>query len=67
MSAFGDDDNNDNIDDAGVNVNLIPDVDPFTLTTIGFAAIAFNFFVLANSGDGGIGSLVARMINFFSD
>jgi hypothetical protein len=31
-----------------VNVNLIPDVDAFTLTAVGFGLIAFNFFVLAN-------------------
>jgi hypothetical protein len=47
-----------------VNVN-IPDVDPLTLTAVGFGLIAFNFFVLANSGDGGIGGVVARIINFF--
>ncbi len=47
-----------------VNVN-IPDVDPLTLTAIGFGLIAFNFFVLANAGDGGISGVVARIINFF--
>jgi hypothetical protein len=47
-----------------VNVN-IPDVDPLTLTAVGFGLIAFNFFVLANSGDGGIGGVVARIINYF--
>jgi hypothetical protein len=46
-----------------VNVN-IPDVDPLTLTAIGFGLIAFNFFVLANAGDGGISGVVARIINF---
>ena len=35
-------------DDKNVNVNLIPDVDSVTLTTIGFGLIAFNFFVLGN-------------------
>jgi hypothetical protein len=47
-----------------VNVN-IPDVDPLTLTAVGFGLIAFNFFVLANSGDGGVGGVVARIINYF--
>lgn len=37
-----------NNDDDKVNVNLIPDVDAFTLTAVGFGLIAFNFFVLAN-------------------
>jgi hypothetical protein len=34
--------------DKDVNVNLIGDVDSFTLTAVGFGLIAFNFFVLAN-------------------
>jgi hypothetical protein len=46
-----------------VNVNLLPDIDPVTLTAIGFALIAFNFFVLGNMGDGGISGVVARIIN----
>jgi hypothetical protein len=46
-----------------VNVNLIPDIDPITVTAIGFALIAFNFFVLGNMGDGGIAGVVARIIN----
>jgi hypothetical protein len=37
-----------NRDDDKVNVNLIDDVDSFTLTAVGFGLIAFNFFVLAN-------------------
>jgi len=49
-----------------VKVNIIPDVDPVTLTAIGFALIAFNFLVFANLGDGGIGSFVARMINTYN-
>jgi len=49
-----------------VNVNLVPDVDSFTLTAVGFGLIAFNFFVFANMGDAGIGGLVARIINAFS-
>ena len=46
-----------------VNVNLIPDVDPVTLTALGFGLIAFNFLVLGNLGDGGIGGIVATIIN----
>lgn len=46
-----------------VNVNLVDDVDSFTLTAIGFALIAFNFLVFANMGDAGIGGIVARIIN----
>mmetsp|Transcript_25889 Transcript_25889/g.54714 ORF Transcript_25889/g.54714 Transcript_25889/m.54714 type:complete len:116 (-) Transcript_25889:313-660(-) len=52
-------------DDKNVNVNLIPDVDAFSLTAVGFGLIAFNFFVLANMGDAGLGGLVARIINTF--
>jgi hypothetical protein len=46
-----------------VNVNIVDRIDPFTMTTIGFALIAFNFFFLANMGDGGIAGTVARIIN----
>ncbi|KAL7504384.1 hypothetical protein ACHAXN_002051 [Cyclotella atomus] len=56
-----------NDEDDEVNVNLIPDVDAFTLTAVGFGLIAFNFFVLANMGDAGIAGAVARIINTFSD
>jgi hypothetical protein len=35
-------------DEKKVNVNLIDDVDAFTLTAVGFGLIAFNFLVLAN-------------------
>ncbi len=35
-------------DDKEVNVNLVDDVDAFTLTAVGFGLIAFNFLVLAN-------------------
>ena len=42
--------------DKEVNVNLIADVDSFTLTAVGFGLIAFNFFVLANVSDTGISS-----------
>lgn len=31
-----------------VKVNIIPDIDAFSLTAVGFGLIAFNFFVLAN-------------------
>jgi len=46
-----------------VNVNLIPDIDAVTLTAVGFALIAFNFFVFANLGDGGIAGTVATIMN----
>lgn len=46
-----------------VRVNLLPEVDPFTLTAVGFGLIAFNFFVLANVGDGGLAGLIASIIN----
>jgi hypothetical protein len=41
----------------------IRDIDPITLTALGFGAIAFNFLVLGNLGDGGIGGVVATIIN----
>ena len=41
------------------------DVDPVSITALGFGLIALNFFVLANLGDGGISGLVATMINTF--
>ena len=40
-------------EDVNVNVNLIDDVDPVTITALGFAAIAANFLIFANMGDGG--------------
>ncbi len=46
-----------------VRVDLIEDVDPITLTAIGFALIAANFLIFANLGDGGIAGLVATVIN----
>jgi hypothetical protein len=46
-----------------VNVNLIDDVDPLTLTAIGFGLIAMNFFVFANMGDGGVGGIIATIMN----
>lgn len=64
---FGNDDdsNRKNINDQDVNIKLIDNVDATTLTALGFGAIAFNFLVLANMGDIGVGGLVARMINTF--
>ena len=53
-------------EDIEVNVNIIDNVDPVTLTAIGFGAIFMNFFVFGNMGDGGIGGLVARIINTFN-
>eukprot|EP00565_Helicotheca_tamesis_P004441 CAMPEP_0185726320 /NCGR_PEP_ID=MMETSP1171-20130828/2337_1 /TAXON_ID=374046 /ORGANISM="Helicotheca tamensis, Strain CCMP826" /LENGTH=127 /DNA_ID=CAMNT_0028394645 /DNA_START=34 /DNA_END=417 /DNA_ORIENTATION=- len=52
-------------DDDDVNVNIIDDIDPVTITAVGFGLIAFNFFVFANMGDSGIGGLIARIINTF--
>lgn len=46
-----------------VRVNLIDDVDPLTLTAIGFGLIAMNFFVFANLGDGGVGGIIATIMN----
>jgi hypothetical protein len=39
------------------------EVDPFTLAAVGFSLIAFNFFILANLGDGGIAGTVATIMN----
>eukprot|EP00551_Chaetoceros_affinis_P000192 CAMPEP_0203644728 /NCGR_PEP_ID=MMETSP0088-20131115/10085_1 /ASSEMBLY_ACC=CAM_ASM_001087 /TAXON_ID=426623 /ORGANISM="Chaetoceros affinis, Strain CCMP159" /LENGTH=72 /DNA_ID=CAMNT_0050501317 /DNA_START=305 /DNA_END=523 /DNA_ORIENTATION=+ len=49
-----------------VNVNLVDNVDSFTLTAVGFGLIAFNFLVFANMGDVGLGGMVARIINAFT-
>ena len=49
--------------DMKVRVDLVEDVDPFTLTAIGFALIAANFLLFANMGDGGISGLIATIIN----
>jgi hypothetical protein len=46
-----------------VRVDLIKDVDPVTLTAVGFSLLAINFLVLANMGDVGIAGIVARIIN----
>jgi hypothetical protein len=51
------------LDDDDVQVNLLPDVDSVTLSVVGFGLIAFNFFVLANLGDGGIAGVLATIIN----
>jgi len=50
-------------DDTNVRVDVVDNVDAFTLTAVGFALIAVNFFVFANLGDGGIGGLVATIVN----
>lgn len=49
--------------DTPVRVDLVDDIDAVTLTAIGFGLIAFNFFVFANMGDGGIAGIVATIIN----
>jgi hypothetical protein len=46
-----------------VRVDLVPDVDPLSLTAVGFGLIALNFFVFANMGDGGIAGVLASIIN----
>ena len=46
-----------------VRVDLVEDVDPLTVTAIGFTLIALNFLVFANLGDGGIAGLVATIVN----
>lgn len=43
------------------------DVDAVTLTAVGFTLIGLNFFVFANLGDGGIGGVVATLINKFNE
>eukprot|EP00537_Pseudo-nitzschia_pungens_P019722 CAMPEP_0172407818 /NCGR_PEP_ID=MMETSP1061-20121228/75534_1 /TAXON_ID=37318 /ORGANISM="Pseudo-nitzschia pungens, Strain cf. pungens" /LENGTH=136 /DNA_ID=CAMNT_0013143927 /DNA_START=66 /DNA_END=476 /DNA_ORIENTATION=+ len=48
-----------------VRVDMVDNVDAATLTAVGFGLVAFNFFVLANMGDGGIGAIVATIINSF--
>ena len=63
LSISKDDNRGDQQDKVQVN---IMDIDPVTLTAIGFSLIAFNFLVFANLGDGGIGSFVARMINTYN-
>jgi hypothetical protein len=52
-----------NVPPQKVQVNLVNDVDPFTLTAIGFGLIAFNFLIFANMGDAGLSGLVATLIN----
>ena len=46
-----------------VRVDLVDDVDPFSLTAVGFGLIALNFLVFANMGDGGIAGVVATVMN----
>mmetsp|Transcript_17132 Transcript_17132/g.39562 ORF Transcript_17132/g.39562 Transcript_17132/m.39562 type:complete len:144 (+) Transcript_17132:60-491(+) len=48
-----------------VRIDMVDNVDATTITAVGFGLIAFNFFVLANLGDGGIGGIVATIINSF--
>eukprot|EP00536_Pseudo-nitzschia_multiseries_P009945 jgi/Psemu1/306934/fgenesh1_kg.290_\ len=48
-----------------VRVDMVDNIDATTLTAVGFGLVAFNFFVLANMGDGGIGGIVAMIINSF--
>lgn len=50
-----------------VQVNEIGNIDAATLTVVGFGLIAFNFFVLANLGDGGIAGGVATIINLLKE
>jgi hypothetical protein len=50
-------------EEINVRVDLIQDVDPISLTAIGFGLIALNFFVFANMEDGGIASIIATVIN----
>ena len=47
----------------GVRVDLLGDVDPLTLTAVGFGLIAFNFFIFANMGDAGLSGVIATIIN----
>ena len=56
----------DRVEEQKVRVDLVEDIDPLTLTAVGFALIAFNFLVLGNLGDGGIGGLVATAINLMN-
>ena len=56
-------DTNANKEQIKVRIDLIDNIDPVTLSAIGFGLIALNFFVFANMGDGGIGGIVAYIIN----
>ena len=51
---------------ANVRVDVVEDIDPVTITALGFGAIAFNFLILGNLGDGGIGGVVATIINLMN-
>ena len=57
--------NNNNDDGDKVKVNIVSDIDPLTVTALGFGLIAMNFLVFANMGDAGIGGVIARVINYF--
>ena len=39
------------------------EIDPLTLTALGFGLIACNFLIFANMGDGGIAGVVASFMN----
>jgi len=39
------------------------DIDPLTLTALGFGLIACNFFIFANMGTGGLAGVVATVMN----
>lgn len=39
------------------------EVDPVTITALGFGLIAMNFLIFANMGSGGIAGILARIIN----
>ena len=58
-------DTSNNREQIKVRIDLIDNIDPVTLSAIGFGLIALNFFVFANMGDGGIGGIVAYIINVF--
>jgi hypothetical protein len=53
----------DPVENEAVNVNLVENIDAVTLTAIGFGLVAFNFFILANVGDAGLGGIIASIIN----
>lgn len=59
----GNDSKNKKEEPISVNVNLVENVDPVSLTAVGFGLIVINFFILANMGDGGIAGTLATIIN----
>jgi hypothetical protein len=50
-------------EDIKVRVDVVDDIDAFSLTAVGFGLIALNFLVFANMGDGGIAGVVATIMN----